>query len=191
MQVSVSGQHISIGNALHNYVEERIKDVVKKYFEHAISATVKFSKQGFQFVCDIEVNDGTGRHLIIRSDYKCDEIYSSFDTALVKIEKQLRKYKSKLKDRHNRIKVSQIEATKYVITPHQINDEEDEEPNTDDNPTIIAEKPIDVLPLSISEAVMKMDLENFPALMFQNIKTGRINVVYYRRDGNISWVDSK
>ena len=187
MQVSVSGQHISIGDALHQYVESRIIEVVRKYFEHAISASVRFSKQGFQYVCDIEVNDGTGRHLIIRSDYRCDEIYSSFDTALAKVEKQLRKYKSKLKDRHNRVKVSQIEATKYVISPQQINEDED----IGDSPLIIAEKPVDVMPLSISEAVMKMDLENFPALMFQNIKTGRINVVYYRRDGNISWIDSK
>ena len=60
-----------------------------------------------------------------------------------------------------------------------------------DNPAIIAEKPTQVLPISVGEAVMKMDLENLPALMFENVKTGRINVVYYRRDGNISWVDSK
>lgn len=191
MQISISGQHVFVSSALREYAERRLKEVITKYFEHAISASIHFGKQGFQLSSDIEVHDGAGRHIIIRSHSLSDELYSSFDLALARLEKQLRKYKSKLKDRHHRVKASEIIATKYVILPYQNTSEEKDVSPTNDNPVIIAEKPLEVLLLSISEAVMKMDLENFPALMFQNVKTGRINVVYYRKDGNISWVDSK
>ena len=191
MQVSVSGQHISIGNSLQDYVKSRTTQVAAKYFSTIISANVHFSKQGFQLVCDIVVNDGTGRHIILKGNAASDDIYSAFDAALSRLEKQLRKYKSKLKDRHDRIKISEAapKAVKYIITPHE-HEDEDNVPASD-NPVIIAEKSVEILTLSVSEAVMKMDLENLPALMFQNSNTNRINIVYYRRDGNISWIDSK
>ncbi|HJD57531.1 MAG TPA: ribosome-associated translation inhibitor RaiA [Rickettsia endosymbiont of Sericostoma sp.] len=191
MQVSVSGQHISIGNSLQDYVKSRTTQVAAKYFSTIINANVHFSKQGFQLVCDIVVNDGTGRHIILKGNAASDDIYSAFDAALSRLEKQLRKYKSKLKDRHDRIKISEAapKAVKYIITPHE-HEDEDNVPASD-NPVIIAEKSVEILTLSVSEAVMKMDLENLPALMFQNSNTNRINIVYYRRDGNISWIDSK
>jgi len=189
MQISISGQHISIGNALQEYVKNRIQEAVHKYFAHAISTNVHFSKQHFQFTCDIAVNDGSGRHIIIKSDSASTDIYSSFDIALSKLQKQLRKYKSKLTEHHDRSKISKgIEATKYIISPYEI--EQDDE-IIGDNPIIIAEKPTEILLLTINQALMKMDLENFPALVFQNADTSRINVIYYRKDGNISWIDSK
>ncbi|WP_341763905.1 ribosome hibernation-promoting factor, HPF/YfiA family [Candidatus Tisiphia endosymbiont of Beris chalybata] len=190
MKISISGQHISVGNALQEYVRNRTLQITGKYLINAISANIHFSKDGFQFICDIIVNDGTSRHMLLKSNSTSDEIYSSFDIAISKLEKQLRKYKSKLKDRHDKIKISELapEAIKYVITP---NNQHEDDNITADNPVIIAEKSIEILNLSVSAAVMKMDLENLPALMFQNVNTNRINVVYYRRDGNISWIDSK
>ena len=103
MQVAVSGQHISIGKSLQNYVNSRANEVVCKYFENVLSSNVCFSKQGREFSCDIVVNDGTGRHMVIKSNAVSDEIYNAFDFALSKIEKQMRKYKSKLKN-HNKQK---------------------------------------------------------------------------------------
>jgi len=192
MQISISGQHISIGNALQDYVKGRIQEVVHKYFAHAISTNVHFSKQHFHFICDIVVNEGTGRHIIIKSDSNSDDIYSSFDIALSKLQKQLRKYKSKLTEHHDRSKISKgIEATKYVISSHEADEDYEYDTQVGDSPTIIAEKPTEILTLTINQALMKMDLENFPALVFNNSNTGRMNVIYYRKDGNISWIDSK
>jgi hypothetical protein len=54
---------------------------------------------------------------------------------------------------------------------------------------VIAETPTDIDTLTVSEAVMKMDLQDLPALMFFNSAHGRVNIVYRRDDGNISWVD--
>jgi ribosomal subunit interface protein len=192
MQVSVSGQHLSIGLSLQEYVKERMGGSIKKYFDHAPSATVHFNKQNHHFSCDIVVNDGTGRHIVIKSNASSDDVYFAFDAALSKIEKQLRKYKSKLKDHSSKMKVSEVipTTTKYVISPTKIDDEVEDQEIDLDNPVIVAEKATKILKLSVGQAVMKMDLEDLPALMFRNVKTDRINVVYYRKDGNISWVDS-
>lgn len=187
MQVQVSGQQIDIGASLKGYVEERACSTVEKYFEDAISFHVNFSKQVHLFYCDIILNDGTGRN-VVRSKAEADEIYHCFDLALAKLEKQLRRYKSKIQDKQSRMKtadaIEKIAATKYVISSTESDLEAE-------NPVIIAEKPHEILSLSVSDAVMAMDLENLPALLFKNAKTGRINVVYYRKDGNISWVDTK
>jgi ribosomal subunit interface protein len=193
MQVLVSGQHLAIGTSLQEYVKDRVVGSINKYFDHASGATVHFHKQNHEFLCDIIVHDGTGRHTIIKSNSSADDIYFAFDSALSKVEKQLRKYKSKLKDHSTRLKVSEItpDTVKYVISPNKTNNENELEEIDFDNPVIIAEKVTKILKLSVGQAVMKMDLENLPALMFENIKTNRINVVYYRKDGNISWVDSK
>ena len=192
MQVSVSGQHLSIGLSLQEYVKERMGGSIKKYFDHAPSATVHFNRQNHDFSCDIVVNDGTGRHIVIKSNASSDDVYFAFDAALSKIEKQLRKYKSKLKDHSSKMKVSEVipTTTKYVISPTKIDDEVEDQEIDLDNPVIVAEKVTKILKLSVGQAVMKMDLEDLPALMFRNVKTDRINVVYYRKDGNISWVDS-
>ena len=192
MQVSVSGQHLSIGLSLQEYVKERMGGSIKKYFDHAPSATVHFNKQNHHFSCDIVVNDGTGRHIVIKSNASSDDVYFAFDAAISKIEKQLRKYKSKVKDHSSKMKVSEVipTTTKYVISPTKIDDEVEDQEIDLDNPVIVAEKATKILKLSVGQAVMKMDLEDLPALMFRNVKTDRINVVYYRKDGNISWVDS-
>lgn len=192
MQVSVSGQHIYTGASLQEYVKSRISNSIHKYFDNAPGASIHFNKQNHDYTCDIIVNDGTGRHTVIKSNFISDDIYTSFDIALTRIEKQLRKYKSKLKDHSQRMKVSEItpDVVKYVIAPLNSGLEKNQEEVDIDNPVIVAEKATKILKLSVGQAVMKMDLENLPALMFRNINNDRINVVYYRNDGNISWVDS-
>ena len=194
MHISISGQHVSISNALKEHVESRMNEVINKFFSDIVSVNVNFVKENLRITSKIVVNDAVGRHLVIKSNASCDEIYSAFDTALNKLSKQLRKYKNKLNNHHNKVKVSEahIDATKYTISAQKDFEDVETEDDIDseiDNPVIVAEKPISVKKLSTKEAVMQMDLEDLPALMFQNIKTGRMNVVYYRKDGNISWVD--
>ena len=152
MQVSVSGQHLSIGLSLQEYVKERMGGSIKKYFDHAPSATVHFNKQNHHFSCDIVVNDGTGRHIVIKSNASSDDVYFAFDAALSKIEKQLRKYKSKLKDHSSKMKVSEVipTTTKYVISPTKIGDEVEDQEIDLDNPVIVAEKATKILKLSSS-----------------------------------------
>ena len=191
MQVQVSGQHISVAPKLQDYVNNRTIEVVTKYFAEAPSGHVYFSKNNHEFVCDIVVNEGSGRHIILKSHAVCNDIYSAYDQSISKLQKQLRRYKSKLNDYSHKMKLSEKmnDATSYTISS-QIENQIENEVNVD-NPAIIAETPSKIMTLSVGEAVMKMDLHNLPALMFKNIKNNRFNIVYYRRDGNIAWVDSK
>ncbi|MGV2333227.1 MAG UNVERIFIED_CONTAM: ribosome-associated translation inhibitor RaiA [Planctomycetaceae bacterium] len=189
MQIKVNGQHISIGQSLRSYVEEKLQNMVARYFEHAIASDVHFVKDGNKIKCDIKVHEGTGRHDLTKSEALCDDIYSSFDIAVAKCEKQLRRYRSRLKDRHHRVKLSEgpaFDAMNYIIQPQR----EEDEVDIEKNPVIVAENAVYIENLTVSEAVMKMDLENLPAVMFKNTKNGRVNMVYYRSDGNIAWVDS-
>ncbi len=190
MKITVAGQHISIGMSLQQYVEDKLSHTVTRYFEHAVSSGVHFVKEGYLFRCDIKVHEGTGRHALTMSEATSDDIYTAFDIALAKCEKQLRRYRSRLKDRHHKIKLSEAtpesSAVKYVIQPHR----EEDEVDLEQNPIIIAENSVVLENLSVGEAVMKMDLENLPAVLFKNTKNNRINLVYYRSDGNISWVDT-
>ena len=111
---------------------------------------------------------------------------------LSKLDKRLNKYKSRLNDYHHKIKLSEsTQSHKYIIQNdlEVMTDLIEQTPST--NPVIIAEKPIEIMNLTIQQALMKMDLENLPALLFTNSDSKRLNVVYYRKDGNISWIDSK
>lgn len=190
MDIAVSGQHFEIGSSLQEYVKERIEHTVNKYFEHAISVHVHFVKEQHNnfYRCEIIVNEGTGRHITLKSDDRSTDIYTSFDLALTKMNHQLRKYKSKLSNKSGRMRTAEaiehITAIKYIVSPEP--QEED-----DHQPLIIAETTINIPQLSISDAIMKMDLEGVPAVAFKNLKTSRTNVVYYRTDGNVAWIDLK
>lgn len=189
MQLSVSGKHLDVGKSLRDYVETELEGAVKKYFEDAISADVVFTKVRHLFRVDILINEGTGTNNIIKANAEDDSVYSAFDIAMARAEKQLRRYKRRIKDHHKERADKEFSAaTKYVLSPAL--DLEAEEDTADDAPLIIAEKPAEIETLTVSDAVMRMDLGQLPAVMFRNKKNGEISVVYRREDGNISWIDS-
>ncbi|MBN8532406.1 MAG: ribosome-associated translation inhibitor RaiA [Alphaproteobacteria bacterium] len=186
MQISVSGKNIEVGEALRSHVHKRVTEGVNKYLDRVTSVTVVFTKENHLFKCDISVEDGTRSRLGIKGRGEAGEAHASFDDAAEKIEKQLRRYKRRLKDHHKDKEALRdfvtSPAKKYVIRQ----EDEDEKPAES---LVIAEKATEIESLTVSEAVMKMDLSDLPALMFFNRASGRLNVVYRRADGNISWVD--
>lgn len=194
MQITVSGKQIDIGQALQEHVETRLRELIEKYLDRVTDAMVVFSKESHLFRADIIVNSGTGTHArtTIKGQAESDEIYSAFGMAADKVEKQLRRYKSRLKDHHKTkphprdVDEARIMATKYVLSSGN-----EEEESQEENPLVIAEKSTEIETLTVSQAVMKMDLADLPALMFFNRAHGGLNVVYRRKDGNISWVDPK
>lgn len=186
MQIKITGKNMNVGNALKEYVETSLDGAVSKYFDRAIDADVVFYKEAHLFCADIIVNEGTGTGVMIRGQGQEADVYAAFDAAATRIEKQLRRYKRKLKN-HHKLSMAEvaIAATKRVLS------NEGQEISEDDNThLIIAEKETHIETLTVSDAVMLMDLANLPALMFMNKKTGKVNLVYHRADGNISWVES-
>ncbi len=203
MQIRVTGANMDIGQSLVSYVEENLAKAVTKHFEKAINAEVHFTKDGHLFKSLITVNEGVGGGITVKSDSEAGDAYGAFNEALEKATKQLRRYKRKIKNyRRNGGGLKSVEpnysidATKYVLPPLEYNlfaemesEESENETQLDSSVKVISEKNTVIEELNVDEAVMKMDLANLPALVFINKQNGRLNVVYHRKDGNISWID--
>ena len=188
MQFHISGRHVDLGESFQQHVEKRLQDGFSKYLDRITNVDVVVSKQAHhQFRVDIHGNTGTHSGIIIKSQGEANEIYAAFDDAATKAEKQLRRYKRRLKDHHARDSEGgrKSVARKYVLQPEAHDAELAEKADH----VVIAEKATDIATLTVSDAVMKMDLADLPALMFYNAGNGRLNVIYRRTDGNISWVD--
>ncbi len=186
MEISISGKHVDVGDALREYAEDQLTDSVTKYFDQAIDANVTLSREGARMHVDITVHPGP-RGIIIQGRGEASEAYPAFDIALQRIAKQLRRYKRRLVDdqRRRNAKDEVMLAQQYVIQ----GDDSDTEVEADAQPIIVAEMQTDIMTISVSEAVMRMDLADLPVMMFRNSKTGTLSVVYHRKDGNIGWID--
>ena len=184
MDISVKGKNLDVGDALRGHAEGSLGTAVSKYFERAIDASVVFTKEGRQMRADISVHPGP-RGLVVQGRSESDDPYVAFDGALERISKQLRRYKRRLANHHKSGAEEGLPGSYYVIQP----DHAEEEVAEESDPVIIAEMPREIATLSVSEAVMRMDLADLPVTMFRDRTSGRLNVVYHRTDGNIGWID--
>ncbi len=183
MQIKISGLHIDVGESLRNSVEASLPASVAKYAENPINATVTFSKDKHEIKCECSVHLSTG--MIAQATGRGGDAYAAFDQTCDRLEKQLRRYKRRLKDHHRKSPIEKIEAAAFVI---EAANDEIEEP-TDLQPVIIAESSTAIPTLSVGEAVMHMDMADAKLLMFHNEQNSTLNVVYRREDGNIGWID--
>jgi ribosomal subunit interface protein len=186
MQIQVNGKQIDVGAALTEHVQTNLADAVAKYFDRPVDATVTFSKDRHEFRCDAHVHLPTG--LVVQSKGTAADVYAAFELGAERIEKQLRRYKRRLRDHHkSRAKpVDVTDAAAYVLEASEAQGTEEPE---DLQPVIVAEMTEPVLSLSVGEAVMQMELAGKSFLIFRNDGTGRVNVVHTRDDGNIGWID--
>jgi len=186
MRYQISGRQIDIGEALQSHVQTEMDEVLAKYTGRPTDANVIFSKSAHEYVCEATVHLSTG--LTAQAKAHANEIYSSFDKCNEKLDKQLRRYKRRLKD-HHRDRAEPVElfgASSYILAATE--DSEDAEPSTL-QPMIIAEMETKIPSVSVGEAVMQMELVGAPVLVFRNEGNNGINVVYRREDGNIGWID--
>ncbi len=191
MVTMISGKHMDVGSALQQYVHERVDMGVRRALDNITQAKIVFSKKHHIYHADVVIHDSQIGH--IKAESESDDAYVAFDTAIIKIEKQLRKYKNKLKKHHHDRSLKEDEAlsaTKYVLNVPLLESLHNYQEH-DHEPVTIAETQVSIETLTVSEAIMKMDLAHLPALMFINKINGKINMVYHRQDGNISWVDPK
>ena len=189
MDIRVSGHQMETGDALREHVTERLGGIVDKYFDRAISSHVTFGKApAGAFSCDIVTHVMQG--LILKAQGQAQDAHQALDAAAEKIDKQLRRYKRRLKDRHDQAQhAMREEEAAYVIFASA--DESDEEIEETSAPPIIAETKTDIPEYSVADAVMMLDLRDTPALFFKNAGTQRHNMVYRRADGSIGWVEPK
>ncbi len=188
MRYQISGKQIDIGEALQTHVEAELGSIVSKYAQRPTDANVIFSKSAHEYVCEATVHLSTGLTSTARAH--ATEIYAAFDQCGEKMDKQLRRYKRRLKDHHKdrTDPVELIGASSYILASGT---EENESEPESLQPIIVAEMETKIASLSVGEAVMQMELAGAPVLVFNNEGGQGINVVYRRDDGNIGWIDPK
>jgi ribosomal subunit interface protein len=192
MAFRVSGKNIDIGEALRGRVSGRIVEATAKYFDGGFSGHVTIEKEGFGFRAECVVHLDSG--VVLEAGALAADAYASADQAALRIEKRLRRYKRRLKDhqapRDNGAAADAIEAASFTIAAPG----EGEEGMSDAeiaafNPVIIAESTTALRRLSVSEAVLELDMTGAPVVVFRHAGHDRVNLVYRRRDGHIGWID--
>ena len=185
MQVLVTGKHTDLGDALKQKAIDSLNDVVLKYFDHAVDSHVTIEKKGYLTFVDIEVH--VGRNIVLRTSESEDDAYKALEKSIHKLEKNLRRYKDKLKAHHSNHDISKEEQAMQYVLADNYRDQKGTE--TEGQAAIVAETTTYIPALSVSEAVMRLDLSGNPAFLFKNKTHGQLNMVYVRKDGNIGWVD--
>jgi ribosomal subunit interface protein len=206
MTFRVSGRNIDVGEALRTRINARVAEATAKYFDGGFSGRVTIGKEGFGFRTECVIHLDSG--IVLEADALAADAYASADQAAMRLEKRLRRYKGRLKDHQaarsdgpsfdqQTLERTSIDAASYVIAAPAHSESEDareragdsEEEVAEWNPVIIAESTTTLKRLSVSDAVMELDMTGVPVVVFRHAGHGRINLVYRRADGHIGWVD--
>jgi ribosomal subunit interface protein len=198
LQVQIAGKKIEVGAALQERIAFGLENRVSKYFNRTGEAFVTVSKPGWAFYCDCSIHLPSG--VTLQAHGEGDDGYQAFEMALDKIEKRVRRYKNRLRDHRaapNGNGVLSEIAAERIILPRDETNEPDEDAGAEsglagaagDAPAIVAESDTKIRTMTVSMAVMQLELVESPAVLFRNAAHGRLNMVYRRHDGNVGWVD--
>ena len=187
--IQITGKNIDVGDALRAHVTDRIDDTLDKYLGRSFPGHVRIEKIHGRFITNLSVHLWSGMSL--QAHAEAADAYVSADAAVERLDKRLRRYKSRLRDHHSHVQANGRlpveDAANYVIQSHD--DDDDEAAEHNGNPVIVAETKTEIRQLPVSDAVMEMDLSQKAFLVFRNAKNGKINVIFRREDGNIGWID--
>lgn len=188
MQLTVQGKQIDLGDALRTHVTEKLEDLNQKFFNHATNATVTFSREGHGHgLIRAHISIRVGKNIMVMADAVEGDSYIAFDGAAEKVATQMRRYKNRLRDHQQRIETDEAEAV--IARSYVLSGGEGEDVPQGDDPVVIAEMTTDIQTMSVSEAVMRLDLGGQTAMLFRNASHEGLNMVYRRPDGNVGWVD--
>ncbi len=188
MRYQISGKQIDVGEALQTHVKAELGEVVEKYAQRPTEAVIVFSRSAHEFICEATIHLSTGLNAAAKGH--ATEIYAAFEACREKMDKQLRRYKRRLRD-HHRDRTAPVEfdgGSSYILAGST--EPEATEPDTL-QPIVIAEMEAKVPSITVGEAVMQLELGSQRMLVFRNEGHGGVNVVYRRDDGNIGWIDPR
>lgn len=195
LEVHVKGKQLDVGDSLRGHVQQVVREHVGKYFANPLEANVVFSREGNLFHAHISVHAARG--ILLESNASAADPYPAFDEAASRMASRLRRYKKRLLDQQHHANghsgavdkhayLESVTVNHYVLNPEQ---EDSAHMAGTHTPLIVAEMTAQLETLTVSEAVMKLDLADMQALLFYNRGHGGLNMVYRRADGNIGWVD--
>jgi ribosomal subunit interface protein len=194
MQVSLQGRHVDVSDAFRGHVEETLANIFEKYFGDPIDAAVTIAREAHLFTVSVSAHIGQGLDAI--GSGEAEQPYAAFDAAAEHLAKRLRRHKRRLRDHRRSTKtvMESLSAPHYILAAGH--DEDEEAPEAmkangagEDQPLVIAEMTTEIPTLTVSQAVMRLDLGDQDALLFHNSSHGGLNLVHRREDGNIGWID--
>lgn len=185
MSLRISGKHMDVGDAFRTRIEDRIGEAVGKYFDGNFSGHVVVEKSGSRFSTDCMIHIDTGA--VLQATGEAQDPQLSFDAAMEKIDKRLRRYKRRLKSHKGAGESPSFDSMAYRVL--EAAPEEEELTADTFAPAVVAETSMAVRSMTVAAAVLELDLRDHPVHVFRNAATGGVNIVYRRADGNIGWID--
>ena len=183
MQVNITFRGMESTESLKSYVKERIEHI-EKYFDRAVEAHAVLSLERYLHHADITIQAGS---YLLRGKMKSEDMYKSIDGAVDKIEKQLKRYKDKIKTSKRK---DEDKGAKTRSQAFEAPADADEGESWTEGPRIIRSNEFFVKSMGVDEAIMQMDLLNSDFLVFTHAKSGDINVVYRRKDGHFGLIEA-
>ncbi|MDB5450861.1 MAG: ribosomal subunit interface protein [Phenylobacterium sp.] len=190
MQVQITGKHVELGEALRTRIADELSTSIGKYFDRGGGADVVVLREGHSFKVDCAVTLASGQQLTTHG--LGGDAHVAFDAAIAKMDRRIRRYKRRLKDHHVQAQAKQAETAAYfVLQSADLSEDEEDDESVElfPEPMVIAETEKPIRTMTVSMAVMELDLTESQTIVFRNAAHGGLAVVYRRPDGNIGWVD--
>ena len=189
MSLRISGKNLDVGEALRGQAEARVAAALGKYYEGGYQGHVTVGKDGTAFKTDGVLHLSSG--ITLEASATAHDPYASLDKMAERIEKRLRRYKRRLKDRAAAANGREhaLDIPRYLVAAPAEDIEEQDGEHAGENPVIVAESTKSLHQMTVGDAVAELDLTGAPVVIFRHAGNGRMNVVYRRRDGNIGWID--
>ncbi|MCP2680635.1 ribosome-associated translation inhibitor RaiA [Maricaulaceae bacterium NA33B04] len=189
MHIQFVSKGIDVSAALREHIDTRVTEAASKYFSRPAEAFVVASKEGFGFKVDISVHLPSGAFL--QASGTGGDAHAAAEDASTHLEKRLRRYKRRLKDHHadNKSADMSVAVLRSEGRSSIVDEDDDGGAQGGEEPVIIAEQPAELKTLTVSMAVLEMDLADAPFLCFKNAANDAVNIVYRRPDGHVGWID--
>lgn len=165
MKTIIRGNNIEVTDSIKNYIDEKLSKM-DKYFKNpeSVEAKVLISVNGIDQKVEVTINESK---YFIRAEEINEDLYAAIDIVSDKLERQFRKYKTKLSNR-NKIEEIEPEIEDYFEEPEE---------------EVVKRKELFLKPMDEEEAITQMELLGHSFFVFKNIETEKICVVYKRKDG--------
>ncbi|MDQ6952156.1 MAG: ribosome-associated translation inhibitor RaiA [Mariprofundaceae bacterium] len=185
MQVSITGHHVELTDAMKSYVNDKLQHL-KHSFDHVVDVHVVLSVEKFRHSCEVTMQVSG---INIHGSHETDNMYASIDGVMDKLNRQLKRYRAKLRKRQTQHGQRQ---TREIKVSHRVLDVkiDQEELAESDTPNVLNHETLEAHTMSVDEAVMQMELNDKQnVLLFTNAESSALNALYRRSDGSLNWIE--
>ena len=176
MKFNIRGDKLKVTNAINDYVESKIGKLDKYFKDEEIEANIVVKVRGNRQIIEVTVITD---NFILRSEEEHDDLYAAIDLVIDKLERQIRKNKTKMKKQNTNNKYKEFNFEYDLGVEEEDNDSK-----------IVKRKNIDTKPMDEEEAIIEMELLGHNFFVYKDMSTNSVNVVYKRKDGNYGIIET-